>query len=352
SIIKANAVEADVIHPSMNLEIDLGLDSLARAEAFAATEHAFSKEFSGDEAAQALTVRDVIDLVSSSVSATDSSESGKIQRAATAATSGAALTTDFNWSTIIKTADEDIPELRSALKNRPLFLPIAFVAYKCFNLFCRVFMQLEVHGLENLRSMKRPFLICPNHQSFLDPFVLCSTYPLDFFKKTFHVGASEFFQTPLMVWIAQMLHVVPVDPDTQLMKAMKASAIGLNRGWILNIYPEGERAYDGELHKFKKGAAVLATELQLPILPVAIDGLHRVWPRHTWRIRPAKVKIKIGTPFYASEVSSDQPSDGPKTEPADSSNNVERSTNNEQTYEAVTAHLKKTIEGMIEEMRK
>ena len=242
----------------------------------------------------------------------------------------------LNWSSIIKTANDDIPELRKALEHRPLFIPFAFTAYRCFNLFCLVFMRLEVEGLENLTSMKRPFIIAPNHQSYLDPFVLCSNYPFEFFKNTFHVGASEFFKTRMMSWVAEMLHVVPVDPDTQLMKAMKAGAIGLKSGRILNIYPEGERAYDGDLHKFKKGAAILATELDLPIVPVAIDGLHKVWARHTWRIRPAKVKIRIGVPFYSREVVSEEMG----------------MTNNEQTYETVTAHLKQTIASMIDDLRR
>jgi long-chain acyl-CoA synthetase len=246
-------------------------------------------------------------------------------------------TRDLNWSTIVRTADEDIPELRKALQKRPFFLIFAFLAYRSFNLFCRVFMRLEVEGLQNLRSMKRPFIICPNHQSYLDPFVLCSNYPFEFFKNTFHVGASEFFRTRLMGWIARMLHVVPVDPDTQLMKAMKAGAIGLKRGRILNIYPEGERAYDGELHKFKKGAAILATELDLPILPVAMDGLYKVWGRRSSKIRPGKVKIRIGTPFYAKDIVRGV---APTT------------AGNEQTYETVTAHLKQTIAAMIEEMRR
>ena len=347
SIIKSNAPDADVIHPSMNLEIDLGLDSLARAETFAAIEHSFSTEFAADNAAQALTVRDVVELVRVTplgANSADESSTGITPE-------GVTPTTDFNWSTIIKTADEDIPELRKALDDRPVFLAFAFTAYKCFNLFCRVFMRLEVHGLENLRSMKRPFLICPNHQSYLDPFVLCSTYPFEFFKNTFHVGASEFFQTRLMGWIARMLHVVPVDPDTQLMKAMKAGAIGLRRGRILNIYPEGERAYDGDLHKFKKGAAILATELELPIVPVAIDGLYKVWARRSWQIRPAKVKIRIGAPFYARQVASGQLSSVGEEAASDPANNEQRSTSNEQTYEAVTLHLKQTIAGMIDEMR-
>ena len=346
SIVKTNAPEAELIHPSMNLEIDLGLDSLARAETFAALEHAFGKELDADDAAQALTVRDVVELV----------------RAAPAGANGETISpasgngtlarpTDLNWSTIIRTVDEDIPELRKALKNRPLFIGFAFTVYRCFNLFCRVFMRLEVEGLENLEKVlspafrrppaspatERSFLICPNHQSFLDPFVLCSNYPFDIFRRTFHVGASEFFKTRLMGWIAQMLHVVPVDPDTQLMKAMKAGAIGLKHGRILNIYPEGERAYDGQLHKFKKGAAILATELDLPIVPVAIDGLYKVWARRTMRIRPAKVMIRIGEPFYPRDVLGSAAS-GASIDP-------------EKNYEAVTAHLKQTIAAMIGDLR-
>ena len=69
------------------------------------------------------------------------------------------------------------------------------------------------------------------------------------------------------------------------MKAMKAGAVGLKHGKVLNIYPEGERAFDGDLHNFKKGAAILSTELDLPIVPVAIDGVYKVWARGSWRIR-------------------------------------------------------------------
>jgi len=330
SIIKSNAPEADVIHPAMNLEIDLGLDSLARAETFAAIEHAFGTEFSADDAAQALTVKDIVELVRTS---SPPSKGGVVE----ASEAGVVGTSDLNWSTILRTTDEDIPELRLALKNRPIFVAFAFFVYRCFNLFCRVFMRLEVEGLENLQSMKRPFIVCPNHQSFLDPFVLCSNYSFEFFKNTFHVGASEFFQSRFMGWVGQMLQVVPVNPDTHLMKAMKAGAVGLKRGRILNIYPEGERAYDGELHQFKKGAAILATELELPIVPVAMDGLYKVWARRSSRIRPAKVKLRIGKPFYASDVVTIE---------------EQRSASKEQTYEAVTTHLRQTIAGMIDDLRK
>lgn len=320
AVIRRNAKEAEKIHPQMNLEIDLGLDSLARAEVFAALEQALAAEFEAEEAAQALTVSDVIKLAQT--------RSGKISE-------NQLIETDLNWSKIVRQADADFPEIRAVLKNRPLFSTFAFAVYKSSNLFWKIFTRLEVEGIENLRQMRRPFLICPNHQSFLDPFVLCSTYDYEKFTNTFHVGASEFFENWLMKRVANLLQVVPVNPDTQLMKAMKAGAIGLKHGKILNIYPEGERAFDGELHEFKKGAAILATELDLPILPVALDGLHKVWARRSWRIRPAKVKIRFGKAFYAKEIIGAQ----------------KETVTEEWKYEAVTAHLKQTIRTMIEEMR-
>ena len=133
-------------------------------------------------------------------------------------------------------------------------------------------------------------------------------------------------------------------------RAMKAGAIGLKHGKVLNIYPEGERAFDGELHGFKKGAAILATELDLPIVPVAIDGLYKVWPRSSWRIRPAKVKITIGKPFYAREVIGGTLAAGASSESPLGTPNAPLS--GDAAYSAVTAHLKETIAAMIDRMRK
>ncbi len=357
-IIRIHAKDASDIHPDMNLEIDLGLDSLERAETFAAVEMKLGVDFSTEDAARALTVRELIDLAAAAkpylettpAAATRSDQQDGSREAQ-------AHGDEKTWESILKNADDDIPELRRALKNRPVFLALVFAGYKTFNLLCRLFLRLEVKGIEHLRGMKRPFIICPNHQSFLDPFVVCSLYPMDLFRNTFHVGASHFFTTRFMRFVASLLHVVPVDPDTQLMKAMRAGAIGLKRGKLLNIYPEGERSYDGRLHSFKNGAAILATELDLPILPVALDGLYKVWPRRSNRIRLAKVKVRFGEPFYPSEVlektlaSSGKANGtgGLDTEPAGKDQGTPRSENSK--HEAVTEHLRNTIAGMIDEMR-
>lgn len=326
SAIQKNSKNADVIHPQMNLEIDLGLDSLGRAEVFAALEQAFSTEFEGEEAAQALKVSDVIALVKK--------HAGNVS-------DDQMISTDLNWSQIVKDKAENVPEVKYVLRDRVFFPAIAYAVYKAFKTFNRVFMQLEVENEQVFDKLERPFLICPNHQSFLDPFIITANYPFRIYRHIYHVGASMFFKGAFMQWVARLLNTVPIDPDTQLMKAMKAGAIGLKHGKVLNIYPEGERAFDGELHEFKKGAAILATELDLPILPVAIDGVYKVWARRSWVIRPAKVKVKFGEPFYPKEVLSRESKVLSKANFSD-----------EQKYEIVTEHLKSEIAKMIDEMRK
>ena len=136
-----------------------------------------------------------------------------------------------------------------------------------------------------------------------------------------------------MKFIARMMNTIPIDPDTQLLKAIKASATGLKHGKVLNIFPEGERAFDGELHEFKKGAAILATELDLPIVPVALDGLYKVWGRSSGKINLSKVKVHFGKPFYAKDI-------------------ITPEMDAETKYKAVMEHLKQTIQTMIDEMRR
>ena len=79
--------------------------------------------------------------------------------------------------------------------------------------------------------------------------------------------------------LARWLRTIVVDPDANLIPAMRAGAFGLRHGRVLILFPEGERSVDGTPKVFKKGAAILATHLQVPIVPVALNGFYEVWPR-------------------------------------------------------------------------
>jgi 1-acyl-sn-glycerol-3-phosphate acyltransferase len=79
-------------------------------------------------------------------------------------------------------------------------------------------------------------------------------------------------------------------------------------GKVLILFPEGERSIDGTLKKFRKGAAILSAHADAPIVPVALDGLHEVWPRGrslNWKaLLPwsgTRMTLEFGPPLRAAK---------------------------------------------------
>lgn len=315
--IKQHLTDVRPIHPRMNLEIDLGLDSLARTECVASTEQLLGIELK-EELPDVQTVGELIELANSKIGGEQAVRELAVPQ--------------FSWHDELSGSTEDAFTTQELLKRRPILVWFAYVVLKVIYLAARSLFRMDVRGREVLTELEPPYLVCPNHQSFLDPFLVCSIYPRHMLPNIFHVGASMYFTNVAMAQLARLINVVPIDPDEQLLRAMRAGAAGLRAGKILNIYPEGQRSFDGHLHDFKKGAAILATELNLRIVPVALDGTYRIWPRKSWGFRLAKVKIRFGEPIDAQETAAKQAPE-------------------EVRYEKVTAILKQRIQQMLDEMR-
>jgi long-chain acyl-CoA synthetase len=152
-----------------------------------------------------------------------------------------------------------------------------------------------VEGLEKLPA-SGPFLICPNHVSYLDPFLLCSVLPFRVIRDIFILGYTDYLQGRVAGRLAASVNIVPVDPNANLSRAMRVAAHGLREGRILLVFPEGERSISGKLTKFKKGSAILSVELDAPIVPVGIVGTFEAWPRGG-KVRPHPVTYRFGDPI-------------------------------------------------------
>ena len=87
-----------------------------------------------------------------------------------------------------------------------------FVALKIVRLLLRPGVHVTVEGVEHFPA-RGPYLISPNHQSYLDPFFLMAALPYRLARQMFFVGASEYFETPVTRWLARQVNLVPVDPD-------------------------------------------------------------------------------------------------------------------------------------------
>jgi long-chain acyl-CoA synthetase len=276
------------IFADSNLEIDLGLDSMDRVDLTTELEHRFGVRIPHDCAHEILTVAQLIEAVRP--------REGN-QPAAAAGRSWAVLLEDLP-----STAN---PALKSLIARRTVAMTVFYAASRLLRL---LFGPRVVEGRDHL-PREGPYIITPNHACYLDPFIVSSALPYRVFRNLFVAGAAEYFETPLMSWLARKINLLPVDPDANLVSAMQASALGLQHGKVLILFPEGERSIDGTVKRFKKGAPILAQHLGVPIVPVAIRGAFELWPRNrpfNWRaLLPFghRVRVAFGPPMRFEHAS-------------------------------------------------
>ena len=252
------------LRPTHNLELDLGLDSMQRVEVLSQIEEQLGGDVEESQLAQIYTVRDLVDAV--------------LQSAASGAGGPGTRPAFAGWKAIL--AEEPDPaDVISLLRPQPFETAFWYVVSRLIQVIALDRFDLHVRGIEKLPK-NGPYIISSNHQSYLDPLVLASVLPWEVFEKAFAVGTSEIFGKGFMLRLARSLRVVVVDPDANLIPAMRAGAFGLRQGRPLILYPEGERSIDGTPKIFKKGAAILSIHMQVPIVPVAIEGFYEAWPRN------------------------------------------------------------------------
>ncbi len=277
------------IEPDTNLELDLGFDSMERIELLASLEQTLNLDLPDDFGAELHTVRDLI--------------VGLERLAGGGAGSGSSVRQ--SWTNIL--SEESVKPLESEIRFAGEALTvIKFIGLKLVYVICRIFLSMQVRGLRNLPPTG-PYLLCPNHLSYIDPLVVCSALPYRHFRRAFFVGASEYIANWFSRMLARWTNTIPVDPDAQLLRAMKVGAHGLRRGRVLCIFPEGARSFDGELKEFKKGAAILSRETGAPIVPVGIRGTHEVWGRDSSRIRLHDVTVAFGSPILLGPARGSDP---------------------------------------------
>jgi long-chain acyl-CoA synthetase len=280
-IIRENAHNAPKrLRPTDNLELDLGLDSMQRVELLTTLEGELGGDVEESQLADIYTVRDLVNAV------LESAASGKTISKAQFA----------GWSAVLREDPTD-PEVLDLAKPHPVVESFWYFVSRVFQIVARDRFQLRVSGLEKIPK-EGTYILSSNHESYLDPVILASVVPRDVFVNLFAVGTSEIFGEGIMKKLARAVRVVVVDPDANLVPAMRAGAFGLRHGKSLILYPEGERSIDGTPRTFKKGAAILSMHLQVPIVPIAIDGFHDAWPRGKRFQKFVPLKMKFGDPIY------------------------------------------------------
>lgn len=166
--------------------------------------------------------------------------------------------------------------------------------------FFHLYFRLSRIGREHVPD-DGPYIVAANHRSFLDPFIIATIAR----RPLYYVAKRELFEKRWQGWLLNALGAFPVDRGRSDSEMLDTARAILARGDSVLIFPEGTRIRPGSLGRPRRGVGRLALETGVPIVPVALIGTESV--RRGWRIRPHKVRVRIGRPLTFPRVAAASP---------------------------------------------
>ena len=150
--------------------------------------------------------------------------------------------------------------------------------FSYFRKWSRSKLDFRVEGLENVQEGKQ-YVICPNHQTHFDGLFVWAAMgskcpDIDRFGC---MAKAEHLDNPITSLMMRTLGGIPVNRSGNIIDSTQRSINFIKEGNSFLIHPEGTRTRNGELGPFKEGAAKIALETGLTIIPVAISGGYEIW---------------------------------------------------------------------------
>jgi long-chain acyl-CoA synthetase len=178
----------------------------------------------------------------------------------------------------------------------------------------RVFATIKVEGLEHLERLEGPAIFAANHQSHLDTPAILIALPAhwryrlapamakEFFRAHFYpeqFSRKAYFTSSLNYYLASLFFNAFPLPQREAGTRQTLRYIGdlLSSGFSILIFPEGKRTDDGTIGRFLPGVAMAAARLQVPVVPVRLEGLDRIL-HHKWKFpQRGTARVAFGRPM-------------------------------------------------------
>lgn len=271
-----------------HLELDLGLDSLSRMEILLGIQQQLSLALTEEDALRFFMcnrVGDLLDELDRVVN--DSAE----YRAAV-----------IDWRNVLFENPKE--QERHKISFKPLnFLERVFSGFVLgwFKFLFKLCFHISVEGREKLPH-HGPFILCANHNSYFDGLFIATTLPFSIAIQTFFLGDSKFFDNKFLKFFQKIARLIPIEFTHRMVDALKLCSYVLRHDKVLCYFPEGQRSIDGRVKEFRKGIGILIYELDVPVVPVYIEGAFHVWPRGRKWPRFGKVTVRFGQAVSAKDL--------------------------------------------------
>jgi long-chain acyl-CoA synthetase len=171
----------------------------------------------------------------------------------------------------------------------------------------------RVEGRQNLHGVRGPVLVICNHIGDVDPGFVLTALPARLrHKLAIATGGEplEILRTPpatrgfvgkaydRVKWAlgVSLLNLFPLPREAGFRESFAYAGESADHGYSVLVFPEGRHTTDGQMLPFRAGIGLLANNLQIPIVPMRIDGLFEVKQAGNKFARPGQVKVRIGAP--------------------------------------------------------
>jgi len=179
-----------------------------------------------------------------------------------------------------------------------------------FGSLIAIYARRDVAGREHLDALDGPVIFVANHCSHVDTPALLRSLPGRWRRRTAVAAAADYFDTGRLLPAAVSLAfcTVPLERRGGASADATEHVERLIAGrWSVVVFAEGTRSRDGRVGRLRSGAAILAAQHHLPIVPIHIAGTHVAMPTgHRWMVRPSEggrfarhtIPVTFGSPIH------------------------------------------------------
>jgi long-chain acyl-CoA synthetase len=238
-------------HPADDLTLDLGLDSLMLVQILDVLEKEYGVFIPESEIPEIRTIGDIL---------------GKLPGPHLRAAGGETMPHEGREGESL----DEIFNLRRGVLKRTAMRGVQIIA----RLIVFLAFRAKIRDAYKIPA-DSPVLICPNHQSLIDPILVFALLPGRTLDNLLFTGFGEYFSKPPLSWLVHPFRIILTGTARTYGESLRLASEGLKRGLSVCIFPEGERTSTGKVMKPRAGAGLLSVENGVPIVPVYIDGAYK-----------------------------------------------------------------------------
>ncbi len=264
-----------------NLETDLGLDSLAKLDFFFAVEESYGIKITEEQAGAILTLRDIKALIAE----------GPQREALIEADS---LEEKLSVSPATPLAEH------VSTGNNPFALCLRFCFYGICRMVLSVFFKARLEGRQYLGTAHPPFIIAPNHNSYIDGLVIYGLFPFTIINNCFFISLNQIFGRFPFSLVQKIGRIILTGTHDTAIASLQYSCQVLQSGKPMCVFPEGMRTVDGNIAEPKKGIGAAAKRAGADFLPVYIAGTRALLSRKNPGLHRTRITARIFPPLSTS----------------------------------------------------